>query len=68
MPREAVCTCEGVIMDKIIDFLKAQEAAEEAGQEEFVCPLCGGKAWWGRSDYNGHLHCGCQDCNFRLME
>jgi len=55
-------------MDDIFDFLKAQTEAEEKGEKEFVCPLCGGKAWWGRSSYNNHLHCGCKKCGFKMME
>lgn len=55
-------------MDKITLFLEAQQEAEEKGEHEFVCPICGGQAWWGRSDLNGHLHCGCEGCGIRMME
>ena len=55
-------------MDEIVEFLKAQDEAEKAGQEEFKCPICGGKAWWGRSELNGHLHCGCEGCGIRVCE
>lgn len=55
-------------MDDVFKFMKAQQDAEEEGEEEFVCPICGGKAWWGRSYINGHLHCGCQDCGIRVIE
>lgn len=55
-------------MDKIVEFLKAQQEAEEKGEYEFVCPICGGKAWWGRAEGNGHLHCGCQGCGIMVCE
>lgn len=55
-------------MDEIVEFLKAQAKAEEAGQEEFKCPICGGEAWWGLAEGNGHLHCGCQGCGIQVME
>lgn len=49
-------------------FLKAQHEAEEAGKEEFTCPVCGGNAWWGRASINGHLHCGCEKCGMKVIE
>lgn len=55
-------------MDDIVKFIKAQQEAEERGEEDFVCPICGGAAWWGRSDYNNHLHCGCEGCGIRMIE
>ena len=55
-------------MGKVIEFLAAQAKAEEAGQEEFKCPICGGKAWWGRAEENGHLHCGCHGCGIRIVQ
>lgn len=58
-------------MDKEIDntfkFLDAMHKAEEEGQKEFQCPLCGGTAWWGRAPSNGHLHCGCRKCGFSII-
>ena len=53
---------------QIVLFMKAQMEAEKKGKEEFACPLCGGDAWWGRSSYNNHLHCGCRKCGFKMME
>lgn len=52
----------------LFDFMRAQKEAEKSGKKEFTCPLCGGEAWWGRAPSNGHLHCGCRKCGFRLME
>ena len=52
----------------IIKFMKEQESAEINGKNSFVCPLCGGEAWWVRSIYNNHLHCGCKKCGFKMME
>ena len=55
-------------MEDIISFLQAQQAAEEAGEVEFTCPICGAVAVWARSEYNNHLHCGCIGCGFLMME
>ena len=57
-----------VLLEDMAVFSSAQQAAERRGEEAFTCPLCGGTAWWGRSKTNGHLHCGCNDCHFKLME
>lgn len=53
---------------KITEFMQAQQKAEERGEYEFICPLCGATAIWGRSTYNNHLHCGCTGCGMRMME
>ena len=53
---------------KVVLFMKAQMEAEQKGEDEFVCPLCGGDAWLGRSSYNNHLRCGCRKCGFKMME
>ena len=49
-------------------FLTAQKQAEQAGEPEFLCPLCGGVAAWKRDAENGHLRCGCKACGFRVIE
>ena len=58
--------------DKMISdmfrFFEAQRKAEENGEKDFECPLCGGHARWGRASNNHHLHTGCQDCGFVSME
>lgn len=54
--------------DEICMLLKALQAAEEAGEKEFTCPFCSGRAWWERSAYNNHMHSGCKDCGFRMLE
>ena len=56
------------VVQAVLEFLKAQQKAEETGEKQFKCPLCGGDAWWQRSSYNGHLHCGCEGCGFLMME
>ena len=49
-------------------FLDAQDKAEQKGEHEFTCPLCGGKAYWSRSSYNNHLHAKCNGCDMVIME
>lgn len=59
-------------MDEMIvavnKFMAAQDKAEKNGFKAFTCPLCSGDAWWVRSTYNNHLHCGCRKCGFKMME
>ena len=55
-------------MNKMLEFLKSQHEAEERGDHEFTCPLCGGKASWGRAQSNNHLHVRCGKCKFSIME
>ena len=59
---------EDEIMVKIKKYLEALEKAEEEGKQQFDCPLCGGKAWWTRSEYNGHRHSCCASCGFYVGE
>lgn len=59
---------EDNFFDVMKTFTDAQRQAEKAGEEQFVCPLCGGEAWWGRSSYNNHLHCGCHGCGYLIMQ
>lgn len=57
------------VINNMFLFLEAQKKAEENGKEEFTCPICGGKAIWGRATgYNNHLHTRCNDCGFAIME
>ena len=56
------------IQKEVLAFMGAVEEAEKKGEYEFVCPLCGGKANWARSTYNGHLSAMCEGCRFRVME
>lgn len=56
------------MMEALGDFLAALSEAQERGEREFTCPLCGGKAFWGRSPGNGHIHAGCDGCGMRIME
>ena len=53
---------------EIQKFFAVQSEAESMGEEWFTCPICGGKAWWGRSPVNGHLHAGCDGCGLVLIE
>ena len=51
----------------IFKFLKAIADAEEKGEHEFVCPLCGGQAHWYRAESNNHLKAWCDECDARAM-
>ena len=46
----------------------AQHEAEKKGEKEFTCPVCGGRAFWKRSTYNGHLRVACMDCGVWMQE
>ena len=54
--------------DDIFAFLAAVNAAEADGREDFTCPICGGRAHWARSPYNGHITANCEKCKMRVME
>lgn len=54
-------------MEDLFAFLKARSEAEDKGEHEFVCPLCGEKAHWERSNYNGHLRAWCEKCDIKVM-
>ena len=56
------------ILSRLKPFLAAQTQAEAAEKSTFKCPLCGGLAWWGRAETNGHLHTGCESCGIKIME
>ena len=55
-------------LKEVFAFMKAQEDAEKAGEKEFKCPLCGGRAWWDWAKINNrnHLYYGCEKCGYRL--
>jgi predicted RNA-binding Zn-ribbon protein involved in translation (DUF1610 family) len=55
-------------MDSIMRYIKAEIEAVEKGEQEFICPLCGGDAFWVSSPYNGHKHSGCRKCGMKVME
>ena len=55
-------------MEEIFKFIEAQAQAEADGKNEFTCPICGGVAWWYRAEYNNHIHSGCNNCGFKMME
>ena len=54
--------------EKLFKWLQAEIEAEEKGEHEFICPLCGGNAWWRRSIINNHKWSKCNDCGFTLGE
>lgn len=56
------------IIKALSEFMESQQEAEKEGRQEFKCPLCGGRAMWGRSDYNNHLWTKCFGCGFLMME
>ena len=55
-------------LDSLVKFLAAQAEAEQRQEHDFECPLCGGSAHWERAEFNNHLHTGCDDCHFLIME
>lgn len=55
-------------LDDTMKYIKAQQEAEKAGEHEFTCPVCGGKARWARVASNNHLRSVCSGCGIALME
>ena len=56
------------IIREMIKYMQAQQEAEDQGKEEFICPVCGGKARWSRCEENHHLHTECSKCGIKIME
>lgn len=55
-------------VEKIEKFVHARAMAIDANESAFVCPVCGGTAFWNRSTYNGHLHSWCEKCHTATFE
>lgn len=49
-------------------YINAQKEAENKGEHEFICPICGSKAKWERAKINNHLHTGCSGCGLEIHE
>ena len=48
--------------ENFVRFTRAAMKDLEKGEEKnFICPLCGGRAYASRM-INGHLHAKCVDC------
>ncbi|MEI1256017.1 hypothetical protein V8Q34_14860 [Blautia sp. JLR.GB0024] len=55
--------------EKDFEFMeKAGKDLKRGKSKEFICPLCGGKAYAARARINGHLHAGCKKCGIRVMQ
>lgn len=59
---------DSVEMEKIADFLIALSEAQNKGQREFACPLCGGTVKMVRAPGNGHIHAACDGCGMKVCE
>lgn len=59
---------KNTVHEIVFKYLEAQDKAEKAGEHEFTCPICGGKATWFRSEYNNHLHSHCEKCGMGIVE
>lgn len=55
-------------IEQIGDLLMALSEAQERGEHQFVCPICGGTVKWDRAEGNGHIHAGCDRCGIRMCE
>ena len=47
--------------------LLAQMKAEIAGEMEFRCPVCGGRAVWNRENQGERMRCKCHGCGMYLQ-
>lgn len=59
---------ENKFLDDAMKYTKAQQEAGKAGEHEFTCPVCGGKARWIRVASNHHLRSVCSGCGIAVME
>lgn len=57
-------------IDNMLEFaFAANRAVKTRGKEySFTCPLCGGTAHVGRSDFNGHINASCNNCGMNIIE
>lgn len=55
-----------VKMIRFIDEVAYTLAAGESKEE--TCPVCNGRLFIEKSEYNGHLHADCDGCKFMIME
>lgn len=55
-------------LEKLGDFMIAQQEAEDKGEHSFPCPICGETVIFGRARGNNHLHCSCPGCGIRMAE
>ena len=49
-------------------YMQAQQEAEDQGKKEFICPDCGGMAWWSRCEENHHLYTECSICGIAIYD
>ena len=50
------------------EFIRTMNKAKAAGARTFKCPVCGSEAYWGRNEYNGHIHAECSGCRMSLAQ
>lgn len=54
------------IFAESMKFHEAQHKAEEKGETDFICPICGGHASW-RKFSNGNKIAECNDCGYGFV-
>lgn len=55
-------------LEKILNLFKLIPDNKLGEVVTFTCPECGGVAKAIRSEYNGHFHACCTECNFWVAE
>ena len=72
MTQERKVTDMEELTQKVNDFIIAlcRLNIPRGGSGRMDCPACGGKetVWYGRTDYNGHIHAGCSACGLSMMQ
>lgn len=55
-------------LETILNLFKLIPETKVGEVVTFKCPECGGIAKAIRSEYNGHFHAQCSECDFRVIE
>lgn len=56
-------------ISKVMTFYKLQIKYLKWGKSIVVdCPVCGNKMLISKSDYNGHLHISCDNCDQFIIQ
>lgn len=56
------------MIDPFAFAIEASKDLNPGESKDFICPVCGGKAYAERVKLNGHLHAKCEKCGITVME
>lgn len=66
--RDKLKKIDGKVSDPFDFAIEASKDLNPGESKDFICPVCGGKAYAERVKLNGHLHAKCEKCGITVME